>query len=223
MFHKKIAAGVGIILIFFSCATPQKARRITLTGKAVASWYGPKFHGRATASGETYDMHDLTCAHKTLPFGTQVRIRNIENDLTVIVRVNDRGPFVRGRDFDLSYGAARKIDMIGPGVAEVYYECLEFGPGVTHDQTQANQTSMTYTVQVGSFKEEENAFEFKKTLSHHFSDVRITPATLDTQQYHRVKVGCFHSIPEAEKVLRKLEKSGYTGFVVACSETDECH
>jgi rare lipoprotein A len=85
----------------------------------VASWYGKKFHGRQTANGERYDMYGMTAAHKTLPFGTMVEVTNLTNGKKVTVRINDRGPFIRGRIIDLTYTAAKKIDMIGPGTAKV--------------------------------------------------------------------------------------------------------
>lgn len=84
-----------------------------------ASWYGPGFHGNPTASGETYDMHELTAAHRTLPLGTRALVRNLDNDRTVVVRINDRGPFVDGREIDLSYAAAHQIGMLSPGLAKV--------------------------------------------------------------------------------------------------------
>jgi rare lipoprotein A (peptidoglycan hydrolase) len=87
--------------------------------KGQASWYGPGFQGNPTASGETYDMNELTAAHRTLPLGTRALVRNLDNDRTVVVRINDRGPFVHGREIDLSYAAARQIGMINPGLAKV--------------------------------------------------------------------------------------------------------
>jgi rare lipoprotein A len=84
-----------------------------------ASWYGPGFHGNPTASGETYDMNELTAAHRTLPLGTRVLVRNQDNGRSVVVRINDRGPFVDGREIDLSYAAARQIGMVNPGLASV--------------------------------------------------------------------------------------------------------
>jgi rare lipoprotein A len=84
-----------------------------------ASWYGPRFHGRRTASGETFNMHDLTAAHKTLPFGTRVRVRNLANGQEVAVRINDRGPHVRGRVIDLSRAAAQQIGLLSMGVATI--------------------------------------------------------------------------------------------------------
>lgn len=89
------------------------------TETGVASWYGEPFHGRTTASGEVYDMNRLTCAHRTLPFGTRLHVRNLENGRTVVVRVNDRGPFVNDRIVDLSRRAAQELELIGPGTARV--------------------------------------------------------------------------------------------------------
>jgi rare lipoprotein A len=90
-----------------------------------ASYYGEDFHGRKTASGEKYDMYELTCAHKTLPFNTKVKVTNLTNKKTVTVRVNDRGPFVSGRIIDLSYAAARKIGLIPAGVTRVKIEVMQ--------------------------------------------------------------------------------------------------
>ncbi|RJP70808.1 MAG: septal ring lytic transglycosylase RlpA family protein [Candidatus Abyssobacteria bacterium SURF_17] len=91
---------------------------------ATASWYGRKFHGRRTASGETYNMHEYTAAHRTLPFGTRVRVTNLRNGRQTLVRINDRGPFVSGRDIDLSYQAAQDLRMIGTGVEKVELEII---------------------------------------------------------------------------------------------------
>jgi 3D (Asp-Asp-Asp) domain-containing protein len=87
------------------------------TGRA--SWYGPRFDGGATASGETFDMNALTAAHRTLPLGTRALVHNLENDRSVVVKINDRGPYIHGRDIDLSYGAARQLGMVPDGVVRV--------------------------------------------------------------------------------------------------------
>lgn len=91
-------------------AQPQAAQREV--GRGLASWYGPRFHGRRTASGEKYDMHQLTAAHPTLPFGTIVRVKSLVNGRTVDVRINDRGPFIKRRVIDLSRGAAQALGLI---------------------------------------------------------------------------------------------------------------
>jgi rare lipoprotein A len=92
--------------------------------EGMASYYADEFHGRPTANGETYDMHDLTAAHRTLPFNTRVRVTNLANNKSVVVRINDRGPFVGDRIIDLSLRAAQELSMIGPGTARVTLEIL---------------------------------------------------------------------------------------------------
>ena len=94
--------------------------------KGTASWYGAKFHGRTTASGERYDMHAMTAAHRTLPFGAIVEVTNLDNDRQVRVRINDRGPFKKGRIIDLSYAAARKLGMVHAGLARVRLRVVRF-------------------------------------------------------------------------------------------------
>src|SRR5574337_1672731 len=89
-----------------------------------ASWYGPGFHGNRTSNGEIYDQYELTAAHQTLPLGSRVAVTNLQNGRQVEVRINDRGPFVKGRSIDLSYGAARNLGMIGPGTVPVRIEVL---------------------------------------------------------------------------------------------------
>ncbi|MBD8490188.1 septal ring lytic transglycosylase RlpA family protein [Echinicola sp. CAU 1574] len=114
---KQLTLWILIILIFSSCATSknQSAR----VEKGMASYYANKFNGRKTASGEKYHHNQMTAAHRTLPFGTIVQIKNLNNGKTVKVRINDRGPFVRGRIIDLSKKAARQLDMIREGVVPV--------------------------------------------------------------------------------------------------------
>ena len=103
--------------------------KVLLTLEGVVSYYADDFHGKQTSSGETYDMHALTAAHRTFPFGTKVLVTNLENNKTVIIRVNDRGPFKEGRIMDLSIGAAKEIDLILHGTAHVRLEVLEWGNG----------------------------------------------------------------------------------------------
>lgn len=137
----KLAAGLVILLFFWGCSP---APRYTVTGTAeqgmqtknssevliekpapgtkyrgLASYYADKYHGKQTASGEIFDMYGLTCAHNQLPFNTWLEVRNLKNNRTVIVRVNDRGPFIGGRVIDLSYGAAKELEMLKTGVQEV--------------------------------------------------------------------------------------------------------
>ena len=113
-------------------STPRNpSGKILLTLDGVASYYADEFHGKQTSSGEVYDMNDLTAAHRTFPFGTKVRITNRENSRSVIVRVNDRGPFHEGRIIDLSLGAAKELDLVKTGTAPVRIEVLEWGDGTS--------------------------------------------------------------------------------------------
>ncbi len=105
---------------FLGSGAPRKGRPQV----GMASWYGEEFHGRLTASGEIFDMHKLTAAHRELPLGTRVRVTNLKNRKRVVVKVNDRGPFVQGRIIDLSYGAAKKIGMLADGVVKVRIEVV---------------------------------------------------------------------------------------------------
>lgn len=96
----------------------------------IASYYGSKYHGRLTANGEVYDMYGISAAHKTLPFNTMVRVTNLQNKRKLLVRINDRGPFIKGRILDLSYGAAKKLDLITDGTGRVSIEIVEIGDNV---------------------------------------------------------------------------------------------
>nr|WP_127752718.1 MULTISPECIES: septal ring lytic transglycosylase RlpA family protein [unclassified Devosia] len=119
---KAAAVALSLTLAAVPMAPQAFAKDSTLSG--VASWYGPGFHGRTTANGEKYNMHQLTAAHKSLKFGTKVRVTNKKNGKSVIVRINDRGPYVGSRIIDLSKGAAQAIGMIGSGTASVTVEIL---------------------------------------------------------------------------------------------------
>ena len=129
----QLPARLGAILllaVLAACSTPGREDGGTAAGVAysevgIASWYGKPFHGRRTASGERYDMHALTAAHRTLAFGTRVRVVNLENGKTVVVRINDRGPFVKGRIVDLSRRAADQLAFIEDGVVKVRVEVLK--------------------------------------------------------------------------------------------------
>jgi rare lipoprotein A len=116
-----VLLGVCLPLLTGCAASSSRgtARGGSVSESGVASYYAHKYHGRKTASGERFDMNDMTAAHKTLPFGTRVRVTNVSNGKSVTVRINDRGPFVKGRVIDLSLAAAKKLDMVNAGVAQV--------------------------------------------------------------------------------------------------------
>jgi len=122
----------AVLLGLYGCAATPRYRTGGADGTellGISSYYGQKYHGRTTANGETFDMYAMTAAHKTLPFDTRIRVTNLNNGKQVQVRINDRGPFVKGRILDLSMGAAEKVDMIGTGTAPVRIEILEYGEG----------------------------------------------------------------------------------------------
>lgn len=174
--------------------------------RGYASWYGGKFHGRRTANGEVFDTHRLTAAHRTLPFGTLVEVRNLDNDKTVTVRINDRGPFVRGRVVDLSYAAARQIGMVGPGTAKVELAVVA-APELAD---QALRARPFYTVQLGAFVEPERATALSSELAPSYPAVAVrTDGT-----WHRVQVGEFAHRRAAERLRRELADLGFTALVV---------
>ncbi|HSC85101.1 MAG TPA: septal ring lytic transglycosylase RlpA family protein [Pseudomonas sp.] len=115
----------SLALLLTGCASQGVVDPHGYRAEGQASWYGAKHHGRKTASGERFDQNALTAAHRELPFGTRVRVTNLNNDKQVIVRINDRGPHTRGRLIDLSKQAAEQIDMLRAGVAPVRVETLE--------------------------------------------------------------------------------------------------
>lgn len=164
----------------------------------LASWYGHPYHGRKTANGETYDMHDLTAAHRTLPFMTWVRVVNLENNLTTTVRINDRGPFIEGRIIDLSRKGAEVIEMVGPGTALVRLEIIE-GPDVAANPPQ-------YSVQVGAFLVPDNAERLQRRLGRKFSDVYVDTVTMNDGLYYRVRVGHHSSMASAEAMAARLRR-----------------
>lgn len=168
--------------------------------RGIASWYGPRFHGRRTASGERYNMNDLTAAHRTLPFGTLVEVRNVRNGRSVVVRINDRGPYSKNRVIDLSFAAAREIGAVLPGTAPVELYLSSTGGAPPR-----------FTVQVAAFSEEDRAQDLKRDLS------RIYPEAVVRSDgtWNRVQVGAFEDRDQAETLRRELAALGMTSFVVA--------
>jgi len=175
----------------------------------IASWYGPGFHGRRTASGEIYDMHKLTAAHKTLPLGTVVKVINLENGKSVIVRINDRGPFVEGRIIDLSHEAAKRLGMLTKGTAKVKIIALSSPSPST---SFGKEKSENFYVQVGAFKNKLNAYTYRWKL--HKRGIRAIVVKL--RGYYRVLVGPAKSLSAAEKLKKKLLSKGLHGsFIIA--------
>ena len=176
----------------------------------IASWYGPGFHGSRTASGEIYNMYKLTAAHKTLPLGTYVKVINLENRKSVIVKVNDRGPFVKGRIIDLSYAAAKKIGMLRKGTAKV--KIIALGKRVDHRYKPVPYSKGRFFVQVGAFRNKLNAYKFKWLVSKKGYRARV----VKLRGYYRVFVGPVSTYSKAERLKRELLKRGFDGsFIVS--------
>jgi rare lipoprotein A len=193
----------------------------TQTGKA--SWYGKKFHGRTTSNGETYDMYGKSAAHKTLPFNTYVKVINLSNGKITIVRINDRGPFVKGRIIDLSYTAAREIDLIGAGVSDVKVIALAREVGKTKSGKGSRPLveitdleSGEFTIQVGAFQDKKNAEKIAERLKVIFSFVQVTTYVDDQRRtLHRVHASKSKTLTQAEKIEKKLEEMGFkSAFIV---------
>jgi len=172
----------------------------------IASWYGKGFHGKPTASGEIYNMYDMTAAHKTLPLGTEVMVTNLENNRSVKVMINDRGPFAKNRIIDLSYAAAKAIGMVGPGTAKVMIEVLKTPSGHRPLKTSIPRL---YTLQVASFINKDNADYLAAKLSHIVDNVYIVLYKTGETTYYRVRVGTFKSREEAIREGERLTREGY--------------
>lgn len=207
---KRIVALLLALSITCGCAlirrepSPPRIKRVEV---GWASWYGKKFHGRRTASGEVYDMYQLTAAHKILPLGTGVMVTHVRNGKSVMVTINDRGPFVRGRIIDLSYTAAQALGMVEEGVAKVRVEVLGKGPAPT------SSPEGPFTVQVGSFISRSNAFSLREELQKVYKDVYIAELKTPENTYYRVRVGSFRTREEAYEFAMRLAQDGYAAFM----------
>jgi rare lipoprotein A len=169
--------------------------------RGTASWYGPGFNGHRTANGERYNMRELTAAHPSLPFGSLVEVRNLENGHAVVVRINDRGPYARGRVIDLSYAAAREVGVFGPGTAAVELRVMGADP-------EAQVTR--FTVQVGAFADPDLALILHRNLKRMYPEAFIHADGL----WNRVQIGLFDDRDNAESLRRELAAMGMSAVVV---------
>ncbi len=199
-----------------------------------ASWYGTKFHGHRTSSGETYDMYAMTAAHKTLPLPTYARVTNVDNNRSIIVKINDRGPFHGNRLIDLSYAAATKLDIMQNGTGNVKIETLEASsnelvdievdspagskPKVTTipanatlPVTKPNLKSSMY-LQLGAFSKQTNAISLQTKLTEsNFQNVHISETLLNNgKQIYRVRIGPLENSDSARSLTKMLEPRGIT-------------
>jgi len=176
----------------------------------VASWYGPEFHGRPTSSGETFDMNAMTCAHKEYPFGTKLKVTNTANSRSVVCVVNDRGPFIKGRDIDLSYAAARDIDLIAAGTAPVSIEVMGRDMSYLRPvKVQSFERKGPYAIQVGSFTDSMNAVRLKVALREKYTNAYIHETEINGVTYYRVRIGNYDRFSQAMEAAELLGQEGY--------------
>jgi rare lipoprotein A len=173
--------------------------------QGVASWYGVPFHGRRAANGEIFDMNTLVAAHRTLPFGSILRVTNLNNGRDVEVRVIDRGPFVGDRILDLARAAAVSLDMVGTGTAPVRIELLS-GP---------SPAGAEFTVQIGAFMDRSNAEQLRERLLPHYQPIFIQDYDAPAGHFYRVRVGRAPSTDAAQQLASQLKTSdGFQTFVI---------
>jgi rare lipoprotein A len=203
------AASCGVVRHTTSpvAETPRDSEELREIENGIASWYGPKFHGKATANGETYNMNDLTAAHRSLPFNTVVQVENQTNGKSVVVRINDRGPYVGNRIIDLSRRAAQEIDMEDAGTAEVRIYLIEEGDRPLSDD---NLNSIeTFTVQLAAFQTRREAESF----SNGITGTRVESVPVAGQTVYRVYYGKYSTPDEARNAMENLRQQGIDGFV----------
>lgn len=183
--------------------------------RGVASWYGPQFHGKPTANGEVFDMDQMTAAHKTLPLPVYAEVTNLRNGRTVVVRINDRGPFVDNRLIDLSRAAAQAIDMVGPGTTLVDVRVIQ-GPGggsarvVQPASPAPAATASAFFIQVGAYGDAANANRVVSRLRRDgFNDTRVLPIQIDQRVLHRVRVGPVASVDQFDQYIERLNALGF--------------
>ena len=205
---------VVLILVLLAACSTVRQETLPGSGYAVASWYGPDFNGRPTSSGEIFNMYAMTCAHKEYPFGTKVKVTNVANNKTAECVVNDRGPFVEGRDIDLSYAVAKEIGIIGPGTGKVFLEVdgrdMSY---IRKVKVQSAGKTGPFAIQVGSFAESINAVRLKVALRLKYGNVYIQEAELKGATYYRVRIGNFDSLGSAVSTAEQLGQEGYPTVV----------
>lgn len=178
--------------------------------RGIASWYGTKFHGRTTSSGEPYDMFAMTAAHPSLPLPTYVQVTNLQNGKSVVVRVNDRGPFLHNRVIDLSYAAASRLDIVGAGTGLVEVRALDPGAVAAAAVVQAPAVSPRLFVQIGAFASRENAERVAERLrAADIYNVELSPRADVQPQLWRVRVGPLEDVDEVDAVSARVMDSGF--------------
>ncbi|HMS86006.1 MAG TPA: septal ring lytic transglycosylase RlpA family protein [Nitrospira sp.] len=198
-----VAVGLGVVL-FQGCSPRLRPvdrfphYPIGFVERGVASWYGPGFHGNKTANGERYDMYAWTAAHRTLPLGSVTIVRSLTSGRHVTVRINDRGPFAKGRILDLSLAGAQALGMIGNGTDQIELRVVSYDP--------RPEGMGILRVQVGSFADLQNARALLARLRRDFGDGRIVQMDLPEGRRYRVQIGRFLVEPEAQKASTSLDQ-----------------
>ncbi len=187
--------------------------------RGIASWYGPGFHGKMTSNGERYDMYAMTAAHKTLPMNTLLRVKNLDNGREVIVRVNDRGPFIQKRILDLSYAAAQNLGILQPGTARVEINAInaantsEKGQAEKRTAFTTSKQKKEYYVQIGAFSQYDNALRLQQYFSAagHKTIIQSSANKKKGKPLHLVQVYVGNMYQQAQKAEQALIKKGYNG------------
>jgi rare lipoprotein A len=222
VFRRPVHAGFVLLALFLSAAagcarrsarvaSPAAPARVGAIETGVASWYGAPYHGRRAASGEIYDMEKLTAAHRSLPFETWVEVTNLSNGRSVGVRINDRGPFVRGRVIDLSQAAARDIGMLGPGTARVQLRVI--APPAGMQLPKASTPVAWYAVQAGAFADRNRAESLRAAMVEAFAEARVVQGD-DTPPLWHVLVGRQMTIEQANELAVRVRQEGGQAAVV---------
>jgi len=194
------------VLVMSSCSHMRRVSYppVSFPQTGTASWYGEDFHGKPTASGVPYDMYGLSAAHNTLPLGTTVRVTHLGNGRSVELAINDRGPFVDDRIIDLSYGAAKVLDMDKEGLAKVRIEVVQTPRAINE----------RYTVQAGAFAEKPNAVALVERLRKSGYDASIEEAFAHGRHIFRVRIGTYSTLNAAQDMAESLSSRGIKGMVI---------
>ncbi|MGB7931857.1 MAG: septal ring lytic transglycosylase RlpA family protein [Gammaproteobacteria bacterium] len=186
--------------------------------RGIASWYGTKFHGLRTSSGEPYDLYKMTAAHKTLPLPTFARVTNLKNGRSVIVKINDRGPFHPNRIIDLSYVAAAKLGILEYGTGLVEVEAINLSapkkPMLAAREPETHQSASLF-LQVGAFRNRDNAQRLSSKLQNaKIGDIHIMEVSNASGHIYRVRIGPLDSVDEADRLSSTLISNGYSSTQV---------
>jgi rare lipoprotein A len=174
----------------------------------VASFYAEPHQGHPTANGEIFDKNAMTAAHRTLPFNTQVRVHNLDNHKTAVVRINDRGPFIPGRIIDLSEAAGMQLGLARSGTAPVRLEIL----------SSPVERNAVYTIQVGAFSKKKKAEKLRQQLARRYENTRVTRYNSRAGVFYRVRVGSESSLTKAHQLALRLRQENLPAVVVRSDE-----